>query len=130
MQISQVLTDTTIIMGSGDPDLKDSCPKCGGKVSHEHTYKLIQFNSPPPLKVFEAEKMTGKFGAYHKKCFKCLKCKRPLDYQTLSEGPDSEVYCANCYSHEHGHKAKPTLHDADVTVIQVRHLSFPQHLST
>ena len=38
------------------------------------------------VQVFEAEKMTGKYGYYHKKCFKCLKCKRPLDYQTLSEG--------------------------------------------
>jgi len=94
-----VITDTTIIMGSGDPDLKDSCPRCGGKV-------------------FEAEKMTGKYGCYHKKCFKCLKCKRPLDYATLSEGPDNEVYCKNCYSYEHGHKAKPNLHEADVTTLQ------------
>ena len=39
--IYQVITDTTIIMGSGDPENKDSCPRCGGKV-------------------FEAEKMTGK----------------------------------------------------------------------
>jgi hypothetical protein len=38
------------------------------------------------IQVFEAEKMTGKYGYYHKKCFKCIKCKRPLDYQTLSEG--------------------------------------------
>ena len=37
----KVITDTTIIMGSGDPENKDSCPRCGGKV-------------------FEAEKMTGK----------------------------------------------------------------------
>jgi len=94
-----LITDTTIIMGSGDPDLKDSCPRCGGKV-------------------FEAEKMTGKWGSYHRKCFKCMKCKRPLDYATLSEGPDNEVYCKNCYSYEHGHKAKPNLHDADVTTLQ------------
>merc|ERR1712088_388907 len=60
----QVITDTTIIMGSGDPENKDSCPRCGGKV-------------------FEAEKMTGKYGAYHRQCFKCMKCKRPLDYPTL-----------------------------------------------
>jgi len=95
----QVITDTTIIMGSGDEETKDSCPRCGGKV-------------------FEAEKMTGKYGYYHKKCFKCMKCKRPLDYQTLSEGPDNEVYCKNCYAYEHGHKAKPNLHDSDVTTLQ------------
>ena len=42
--------------------------------------------------VFEAEKMTGKFGYYHKKCFKCLKCKRPLDYQSLSEGDKHNMF--------------------------------------
>ena len=71
--------------------------------------------------MFEAEKMTGKWGSYHRKCFKCMKCKRPLDYATLSEGPDNEVYCKNCYSYEHGHKAKPNLHDADVTTLQVEY---------
>ena len=28
----QVMTDTTVIMGSGDTDVKDTCPVCGGKV--------------------------------------------------------------------------------------------------
>ena len=106
-------------MGSGDPDLKDSCPKCGGKVNKDlqsNEFIHVPFSI---LKVFEAEKMTGKYGAYHKKCFKCQKCKRPLDYATLSEGPDSEVYCKFCYSYEHGHKSKPNLHDADVTTLPV-----------
>ena len=26
------MTDTTVIMGSGDTDVKDTCPVCGGKV--------------------------------------------------------------------------------------------------
>jgi hypothetical protein len=30
-----LITDTTIIMGSGDADTKDSCPRCGGKVNDE-----------------------------------------------------------------------------------------------
>lgn len=94
----QNITDTTVIMGDPDSDSKDACPRCGGKV-------------------FEAEKMTGKYGLYHKKCFKCLKCKRSLDYQMLSEGPDNEVYCKNCYSYEHGHKSKPNLQTADVTLL-------------
>ena len=45
------------------------------------------------LQVFEAEKMTGKYGIYHQKCFKCSKCKRPLDYGSLAEGPDNQLYC-------------------------------------
>ena len=32
-----------------------------------------------------------RYGAYHRQCFKCMKCKRPLDYQTLAEGPDNDV---------------------------------------
>ena len=71
------------------------------------------------LQVFEAEKMTGKYGIYHQKCFKCSKCKRPLDYGSLAEGPDNQLYCKNCYAVEHGHKSKPNLHDADVTLLQV-----------
>ena len=87
-------------MGDADSDSREACPRCGGKV-------------------FEAEKMTGKCGYYHKKCFKCATCKRPLDYQLLSEGPDKEIYCKNCYSYEHGHKAKPNLQTADETLLQV-----------
>ena len=29
----------------------------------------------------------------HQKCFKCSKCKRPLDYGSLAEGPDNQLYC-------------------------------------
>ena len=47
-----------------------------------------------------------------------MKCKRPLDYQSLSEGPDNDVYCKNCYSYTHGHKSKANLHDADCTQLQ------------
>merc|ERR1719219_2994160 len=94
----QVITDTTIIMGSGDPENKDSCPRCGGKV-------------------FEAEKMTGKYGAYHRQCFKCMKCKRPLDYQTLAEGPDNDIYCNHCYELIHGKKAKTKSMPLDTTSI-------------
>jgi len=80
-------------------DEKEGCPRCGGKV-------------------FEAEKMTTKSGLYHKKCFTCGNCKRALDYQLCTEGPDSNVYCKLCYSHMYGHKAKPNLNTADVTAIQ------------
>ena len=63
-----------------------------------------------------------------------MKCKRPLDYQTLAEGPDNDVsnilhnvsiqplvaqiYCKNCYSYTYGHKSKATLHEADCTQLQ------------
>ena len=81
--------------------------------------KANQFSSIYILgKVFEAEKMTSKSGLYHKKCFTCGNCKRALDYQLCTEGPDGNVYCKLCYSHMYGHKAKPDLNTADVAAIQ------------
>ena len=112
----QIVTDTTVIPAE---DEKDGCPRCSGKV-------------------FEAEKMTTKNGFYHKKCklssiltpfefsfqsifpfkgFTCGNCKRALDYQLCTEGPDANIYCKLCYAHMFGHKAKPNLNVADVTVI-------------
>ncbi len=41
-----------------------------------------------------------------------------FSFQLCAEGPDGEIYCNLCYAYKHGHKAKPNLHDADVTVIQ------------
>ena len=37
-----IITDTTVIMGSTDNDNKEACPKCGGKVG---TSLLIQQSS-------------------------------------------------------------------------------------
>ncbi|CAB4062558.1 unnamed protein product [Lepeophtheirus salmonis] len=92
----QIITDTGMIPADED---KVGCPRCNGKV-------------------FEAEKMNAKTGSYHRRCFTCFHCKRPLDYQLCAHGPDDEIYCRNCYAFTHGHKAKPNLNTADVEVIQ------------
>ena len=47
--------------------------------------------------VFDAEKQVAKSGAYHKKCFTCVKCKHQLDATNFANGPDNEVYCVYCY---------------------------------
>ena len=60
----------------GDPD---RCPRCTGKV-------------------FDAERMSMRSGQYHKKCFSCFECKRPLDYSTATDSPHNEVYCRSCYA--------------------------------
>jgi len=91
----QICTDLGQIAAE---DEKDGCPRCTGKV-------------------FEAEKMTTKNGLYHKKCFTCGNCKRALDYQLCTEGPDANIYCKLCYAHMFGHKAKPNLNVADVAAI-------------
>jgi len=64
----------------GDPD---RCPRCTGKV-------------------FDAEKMSMRSGQYHKKCFSCFECKRPLDYSIATDSPSNEVYCRSCYSKSFG----------------------------
>ena len=62
-----------------DPSSGPGCPRCGGKV-------------------FEAEKMLVGHGAYHKKCFSCKICARPVDsYNCVSH--ECEVYCRACFAH-------------------------------
>ena len=63
----------------GDPF---GCPRCAGKV-------------------FEAEKMKMKNGCYHKKCFTCIECHRPMDYSLAVDGPE-EVYCSPCFQRNFG----------------------------
>ncbi|TRY73464.1 hypothetical protein TCAL_02229 [Tigriopus californicus] len=99
----QYNTDTTILMAEEE---KDGCPRCGGKV-------------------FEAEKMIGKTGPYHKRCFFCKTCKRTLDYQihqlepgNVTNGPDFEIYCDFCYKVTFGHKAPTKSMPLDTTSIE------------
>ncbi|XP_045108095.1 muscle LIM protein Mlp84B-like isoform X2 [Portunus trituberculatus] len=61
------------------------CPRCGGRV-------------------FSAEMMMAKDRPFHKKCFKCRVCKRPLDSMTHCDGADGEVYCKLCYAKKYGPK--------------------------
>jgi len=64
---------------------EESCPRCGGKV-------------------YSAEMMMAKDRGFHKKCFKCRNCKRPLDSMTHCDGTDGEVYCKLCYAKKYGPK--------------------------
>lgn len=48
------------------------CPRCGGAV-------------------FAAEQMLAKGTMWHKRCFSCAECKRPLDSVLACDGPDKEV---------------------------------------
>ena len=68
--------------GSGG---KDTCPRCGGQVFH-------------------AEKMLSRKNVFHKPCFSCLECKRPLDSTLCCDSPDGEIYCKACYGKYFGPK--------------------------
>lgn len=35
---------------------------------------------------------------WHKKCFNCAECHRPLDSMLACDGPDKEVHCRACYA--------------------------------
>ncbi|XP_064114114.1 muscle LIM protein Mlp84B-like isoform X3 [Macrobrachium nipponense] len=85
-------TDAPIVRPHGNPDAilptpegEIPCPRCGGRV-------------------FTAELMLAKGRPYHKKCFKCKVCKRPLDSMVHCDGPDNEVYCKLCYAKKYGPK--------------------------
>ena len=53
-------------------------------------------------KVFDAERMSMKSGQFHKKCFSCFECRRPLDYTTAADSALGEVFCLACYDKNFG----------------------------
>lgn len=71
---------TTIKAKSGE-----GCPRCGGKV-------------------FAAEQQLAKGTMWHKSCFNCALCHRPLDSMLACDGPDREIYCKSCYGRKYGPK--------------------------
>ncbi|XP_043227681.1 muscle LIM protein Mlp84B-like isoform X2 [Amphibalanus amphitrite] len=74
-------TDTTTIKASPG----QGCPRCGGAV-------------------FAAEMMLSKGREWHKSCFNCRDCKRPLDSTIACDGPDKDIYCKTCYARRFGPK--------------------------
>ncbi|XP_050532046.1 muscle LIM protein Mlp84B-like isoform X1 [Daktulosphaira vitifoliae] len=63
----------------------EGCPRCGGKV-------------------FAAEQQLAKGTMWHKICFNCAACHRPLDSTLACDGPDREIYCRSCYGKYFGPK--------------------------
>jgi hypothetical protein len=76
------MTDCSIIAPKAP---EDGCPRCGGAV-------------------FAAERMLAKGSVWHKKCFSCAECKRPLDSILACDGPDKEIYDKPCYARKFGPK--------------------------
>lgn len=63
----------------------EGCPRCGGAV-------------------FAAEQQLAKGSVWHKKCFSCHECHRPLDSMLACDGPDKEIHCRSCYGKLFGPK--------------------------
>ncbi|KAG5897032.1 hypothetical protein JTB14_021753 [Gonioctena quinquepunctata] len=83
------------------------CPRCGGMV-------------------FAAEQQLAKGTMWHRKCFNCAECHRPLDSVLACDGPDKEVHCRACYGKLFGPKGfgfghAPTLVCSDGAVAPAVH---------
>ncbi|XP_034654122.1 muscle LIM protein Mlp84B isoform X2 [Drosophila subobscura] len=63
----------------------EGCPRCGGAV-------------------FAAELQLSKGKMWHRQCFSCAKCHRPLDSVLACDGPDDNIYCKLCYAKLFGPK--------------------------
>lgn len=63
----------------------EGCPRCGGAV-------------------FAAEQQLAKGSVWHKKCFSCNECHRPLDSMLACDGPDKDIHCRSCYGKLFGPK--------------------------
>ncbi|XP_067626872.1 muscle LIM protein Mlp84B isoform X1 [Eurosta solidaginis] len=63
----------------------EGCPRCGGAV-------------------FAAEQQLSKGQMWHKKCYNCADCHRPLDSMIACDGPDKDIYCRPCYGKRYGPK--------------------------
>ncbi|XP_022223892.2 muscle LIM protein Mlp84B [Drosophila obscura] len=63
----------------------EGCPRCGGAV-------------------FAAELQLSKGKMWHRTCFSCAKCHRPLDSVLACDGPDDNIYCKLCYAKLYGPK--------------------------
>ncbi|KAK2716277.1 hypothetical protein QYM36_010756 [Artemia franciscana] len=101
-----LIIDTTSIMAKDG----EGCPRCKGVV-------------------FEAEKILAKGQNWHKRCFSCSKCHRPLDSISACDAPDREIYCKACYAKDFGPKGfgfghTPTLVSVTGDIDHL-HLSMP-----
>ena len=44
------------------------------------------------------------FQSFHKTCFTCYDCKRPLDSTSCNDAPNGEIFCKLCYAKNFGPK--------------------------
>ncbi len=59
--------------------------------------------------VFKAEEVYSAGKSYHKKCATCAACAKKLDFNTIYDGEDGDIYCKSCYSRKFAPAGKPYL---------------------
>ncbi|XP_055600519.1 muscle LIM protein Mlp84B isoform X2 [Uranotaenia lowii] len=97
-----VTIDTTTIKAPEG----QGCPRCGGMV-------------------FAAEQQLAKGTMWHKKCFNCAECHRPLDSMLACDGPDREIHCRACYGKLFGPKGFGFGHTPTLVCTEIQ--STPAH---
>ena len=95
-------TNTTSIRG--DPQNRDTCPRCGGIVFHAERMLSKENVSTINISILSILILMFGFQSFHKKCFTCFDCKRPLDSTTVCDAPNGEIFCKLCYGKNFGPK--------------------------
>ncbi|CAG0894578.1 unnamed protein product [Cyprideis torosa] len=94
------------------------CPRCGGAVFAAEQMLAKGTSVSCLLSIPNDGRMLGPTAVslawqediscfrqmWHRKCFTCNDCRRPLDSISACDGPDREVYCKGCYGKKFGPK--------------------------
>lgn len=54
--------------------------------------------------IFPKNQINNLSQMWHKKCFNCADCHRPLDSVLACDGPNKEIFCKACYAKKYGPK--------------------------
>ena len=101
------VNDTNSIKGDAGDD--GTCMRCKGKT-------------------FEIERKLSKTGAWHTKCFCCVKCSSPfLNLHYVLEGSDKEIYCKGCFKKAFPESETPlTYNDTTKIAAQTDEIACPR----
>ncbi len=91
----------------GRDGAKDTCPRCGGQVFHAE--KMLSKNNVSAQQAWRRKSTSPSnpsfsMQVFHKQCFTCVECRRPLDSTSCCDSPDGEIYCRGCYGKIFGPK--------------------------
>ena len=81
----------TKILPSDDESL--ACVRLGSMTIPQGLTKFFRCGG----KVYDAEKLTGSNGIFHRSCYNCAECSKILEPGSGFHAPSREVYCKGCY---------------------------------
>ncbi len=93
--IDHKLIDTSIIKSA---DEKNNCPRYYVAFSFGNVDFIYMTYYRCGGAVFKAEEIYSAGKSYHRKCATCITCAKKLDFNTIYDGGDGDIYCKSCYS--------------------------------